>query len=237
MRRILIGVVILLGLLAVVDRIAVAVADRAVAKQIRSEMELREDPSVHISGFPFLTQAVRGRYRDMHVRIPGVTSGELRNVDVDSRLHGVHASLTDLSSGKLDGVPVDEITGSVLVRYDELARASGIPGLTIRPVTGGLQVSGQVDVLGRHITASALAHVTVRDDDLVVTAENATIGGAAVPPAVVAAATRRLSFPVAQGQLPLALRITGVSTGADGLSVTAEAQHVVLRRGLLAGVE
>jgi hypothetical protein len=234
MRRLLIAFVILLGLLAILDRVAVVVANRAVAKQIRSEMELQDDPSVHISGFPFFTQAVRGRYRDVHVQIPAVTSGELQNVRVDARLRGVHAPLRDLIGGKVDGLPVDEITGSMLVRYADLARASGIPGLTIRPVSGGLQVSGQVQVLGQTISASGLAHVTVQNDDLLVTAENVQVDGVPAPPRLVDEATRRLSFPASTGRLPLALRITGVTTGADALSVTAEARAVVLRRGLVA---
>ncbi|MEN3358434.1 MAG: hypothetical protein V7637_2416 [Mycobacteriales bacterium] len=236
MRRLLIAVVILLGLLVVLDRVAVVLANRAVAKQIRSEMELRGDPSVHISGFPFLTQAVRGRYRDVHVQIPAVTSGALRNINVDSRLHGVRAPLRDLAGGTVDRVPVDEISGSVLVHYDDLARASGIPGLTIRPVSGGLQVSAQEQVLGQRIAASGLAHITVRNDDLVVTAQDVQVNGIPAPPALVAEVTRRLSFPVSTGRLPLALRITGVTTGADALSVSAEARDVVLRRGLVAGV-
>ena len=236
MRRLLIGVVILLGLLAIADRIAVVVANRAVAKQIGSELELASDPSVHIAGFPFLTQAIRGRYRDVHVQIPAVTSENLRNLDVDARLHGVHAPLSDLAGGKLDQVPVDDVTGSVLVHYDDLARASGIPGLSVQPVNGGLRVSGQVRVLGQTISASAVAHIAVQQGSLVVSADQATVNGAPAPPAVVDAAARVLSFRVTPRQLPLGLRITGVSTGPNALTVSAQGTSVVLRRGTLAGV-
>jgi hypothetical protein len=232
-RRLLIAVVILLGLLAIADRIAVVVADRAVAQQIRSELDLAADPSVHISGFPFLTQALRGRYRNVHVQIPDVTSGPLRNIDVDARLLDVRATVSDMLGGRLNQVPVSRVTGSVQVHYDDLARASGIPGLAIRPASGGLQVSGQIQVLGRQVSASAVAHVSVDNEALVVTADHAQIDGTEIPSAVVTAAARALSFRVSPRQLPLGLRITGVTTGPDALSVNAEAQNVVLRRGLV----
>jgi LmeA-like phospholipid-binding len=232
-RRLLIAVAILAVLLVVADRVAVAVADRAVAKQVRSSLELQDDPSVHISGFPFLTQALRGRYRDVHVKIPSVDSGPLRNVNVDARLLDVRAPLSDMVGGRLKQVPVSRITGTVAVGYDDLARASGIPGLTIRPTSGGLQVSGKLQVLGQQIAASAVAHVAVVNEDLVVTADHAQISGTNASPALLAAAARLLSFTVSPRQLPLALRITGVTTGADALSVSAEARNVVLRQGAI----
>jgi hypothetical protein len=230
-RRLLIAVAILAGLLAVADRVAVAVANRAVAKEIRSALALPDNPSVQINGFPFLTQALRGRYGDVRVQLSGVKSGPLRDVHVDARLQGVHAPLPDLLGGRLKQVPVDQVSGAVAVSYRDLAQASGVPGLTLRPASGGLQVAGQVQVLGRQIDASAVAHVRVDGEDLVVTADQAKISGAAAPPAVVAAAAQLLSFRVSPRQLPLALRITGVQTGAEALSVTAEAKDVVLREG------
>lgn len=230
-RRLLIASAILAVLLVVVDRIAVAVANRAVAQDIRSELGLREDPSVQVTGFPFLTQALRGQYRDVHVQLADVTAGQLHDLDVDARLRGVQAPLSDMVGGRLKQVPVRQITGTVAVRYADLAQASGIPGLTIRPAADGLQVSGQLQVLGRQLAASAVAHVRVQGDELVVTADHAQIDGSAAPPTVVAAAAQLLSFRVAPRQLPLGLRITDVQTGADALAVTAEAHDVVLRQG------
>jgi hypothetical protein len=232
-RRVLISLVILVGLLVVADRVSVVVADRAVAKQVRTELSADQDPSVHIHGFPFLTQAIRGRYGDVGVRIPDVTSGPLQNVTVDARLRGVHAPLSDLIAGRVDRVPVDQITGTAAVGYADLARASGIPGLTVTPVSGALRVAGQVTALGQPISATATARITAVDGDLVVTADQAQVSGVPASPAVVAAAARLLSFRVSPRQLPLALRVTGVDVGATALSVAAEAKNVVLRRGLV----
>jgi len=231
-RRVLIAVVILGVLLVVIDRIAVSVANRAVAERIRTELDLSESPQVQVHGFPFLTQAVRGRYKDVDVRIPNIDSGPLQDVTVDARLQGVRAPLDDMIGGRLEQVPVSTITGTVAVRYDDLARASGVPGLTISPNGDTLRVTGQVNVAGRRIGATALARVRVVDGDLVVTAEQATIDGTEAPPAVLTAAARLLSFRVSPSELPLALRITGVQTGPESLTVSAEAHNVTLRRGL-----
>jgi len=230
-RRVVVAVVILAVLLVIVDRVAVVVAEHAVAKQIRTELALRETPSVSIHGFPFLIQAVTGRYDDVEVRIPAVDSGPLHNVQVNASLHDVHAPLGDMVAGRLDAVPVRDIAGTLVVRYDDLARASGIPGLTIRSAPGGLRVSGTVQVAGRRIAASARCSISVVDNDLVVTAQDAEVGGIPVPPAALAAAARLLSFRVSPRSLPLALRITGVQEGSDSLTVAAQAHDVVLRRG------
>src|SRR6266516_959807 len=176
MRRVLVAAGILVVLLVILDRVAVVVAERAVAKQIRAELALKQTPSVSIHGFPFLQQAVT-------------------------------------------------------VRYDDLAQASGIPGLRIARSGDDLRVSGQVQLPGGQVEASALGHISVEDNDLVVTADQAQVGGVELPPALLATAARLLSFRVSPKSLPLALRITGVQIGVDSLTVAAQAHDVVLRRG------
>jgi hypothetical protein len=230
-RRLLVALGILVVLLVVLDRVAVSVANRVVATQIRTELGLQQTPSVRIHGFPFLPQAVGGRYDDVQVRIPDVDSGALHNIQVNARLQEVRAPLDRMVSGRLDEVPVRHISGSLTVHYQDLARASGIPDLRITSTGDGLRVSGVVPLAGRQIEASALGHISVVDNDLVVTAEQAEVGGVDLPAAVVAAASRLLSFRVSARSLPLALQITGVHAGADSLSVDAQARNVVLRRG------
>jgi hypothetical protein len=232
-RRLLVAFAILAVLLVVLDRVAVAVANRAVAKQIRTELALQRTPSVRIHGFPFLPQAVRGRYDDVSVRIPDIDSGPLHDVEVNARLQDVRAPLDRVVGGRLDEVPVRAISGSLAVRYDDLAQASGIPGLRITPSGAGLRVSGQVELVGRKVEASARASISVVGNDLVVTAEQAEVGGVELPAPVLAAAARLLSFRVSPRDLPLALRITGVHVAAESLSIDAEARDVVLRRGEL----
>jgi hypothetical protein len=229
-RRVLIALGILIVLLAIMDRVAVALANRAVAKRIRTELALQQTPSVRIHGFPFLLQAITGRYDDVEVRIPDVDSGPLQNIEVNARLHEVRAPLDKMVSGRLDRIPVRDITGSLAVGYQDLARASGIPGLQIASTGGGLRVSGQVQIGGQQIQVSARGTISVVDNDLVVTAEEAEVGGVQLPAPALAAAARLLSFRVSPRSLPLSLQITGVRIGADSLMVEARARDVVLSR-------
>ena len=231
MRRLLVAVGILLVLLVLLDRVGVLFADQAVAKQIRTELALRQNPSVTIHGFPFLNQAVAGQYSDVQVRIPSVDSGPLHNLRVDARLKGLRAPLDRVVSGNLSSIPVRDITGTVSVRYADLAAASGVPGLRIGAAGGGLRVSGQVQLPTGPVEASAVAAVSVLGNDLVVTATQAEVDGVELPPAVLATAARLLSFRVSARSLPLALQITGVQIGTDALTVAAKAHDVVLRRG------
>jgi len=230
-RRVLIALGILVVLLVITDRVAVAVANRAVAKQIRTELELQQTPSVRIHGFPFLLQAIGGRYDDVEVQIPDVDSGPLQNIRVDARLHGVRAPLDRVVGGRLDEVPIKDVAGSLAVGYADLARASGIPGLRLAAEGGALRVTGQVQLGGRQIEASARGTISVVDNDLLVTADQAEVGGVEMPPAALAVAARLLSFRVSPRSLPLSLRITAVRVGADSLIVQAQARDVVLRRG------
>jgi LmeA-like phospholipid-binding len=229
-RRLLIALVVLVGLLVAADRVGVVLAQRALATQIRTELALQQTPDVSIRGIPFLTQAIRGRYQEVGVVLPDVDSGPLQNMAVDARLFGVRASLGDVLRRRIDAVPVDRITGEVTIGYDDLARASGIPGLRIVRDGDGLRVSGTVEVLGRQVDASAVGRVEVAGNDIAITAERAEVAGVDLPQPALDVAARLLSFRVSPRDLPLDLRITGVRSGDEALLVGAESDAVVLRR-------
>jgi hypothetical protein len=229
-RRIVIALVVLAALLVLADRVGVVLAERALADQIRTELDLQQTPDVSIRGVPFLTQAIRGRYQEVRVRLPDVDSGPLQNIGVNARLLGVHAPLGDVLRRQVDEVPVDRITGDLTVGYADLARASGISGLRITRERDALRLSGSVQVLGRPVDASAVGRVEVVGNDIAITAERAEIAGVEVPQSALDAAARLLSFRVSPRGLPLSLRITGVRPGATSLEVSAESDDAVLRR-------
>jgi hypothetical protein len=228
-RRLLVVLVVLLALVAVADRVGVVVADRVLASQVQDQLELDTTPDVSIRGIPFLTQAVRGRYGDVRVQLPDVDAGSLQNIAVDARLQGVRVPLSDAIHRQVDQVPVDRISGTLDIRYDELARASGISGLTITRDGESLRLAGSVRVLGRQLNASAVGRVEVRGNDLAINAEQAEVAGVPVPPAALDAAARLLSFKVSPTNLPLSLRVTSVDIGDDALFVSAVSDDVVLR--------
>jgi LmeA-like phospholipid-binding len=229
MRRLLIVLVVLAALLVAADRVGVVVAQDRLASQIQQQLDLDRKPDVTIRGIPFLTQAIGGTYKDIRVQLPDVDAGDVRNVAVDARLQGAHVPLSEAIGGNLDQIPVDQISGTLLVPYDELAKASGISGLTITRAGDSLRLSGSVQVLGRSIQAEAVGRIEVDDGRIAINAEQAKVAGIPVPQAVLDQAAQMLSFRVQPRDLPLNLRITAVRPADNGLLVDAVSDDVVLR--------
>jgi len=222
------GVLLVLALLA--DRVAVHIAQSAVATRMQSELTLAAKPTVRAHGFPFLTQLFGGRYGDIEVTADGVTARQLSDLTVHAHLRGLHAPFSDLTSGRIDEVPVDHVEGTVGVPYDQIARVAGVPGLSVTGTGDSVQIAGRVTVLGQTFTASAHARVEVRDGTVVVTADHAQVLGVRLPSAVLPVVERGLSFVLPVQNLPFGLRLTGVQVAPEELWVSAEADQVVLRK-------
>ena len=229
MRRLLIVLVVLAALLVAADRVGVVVAQNRLASEIQQQLDLDAKPDVSIRGIPFLTQAIRGTYKDIRMQLPDVDAGDVQDLSVNARLQGAHVSLSDALGGNVDRIPVDQISGTLLIPYDQLARASGISGLTITREGDSLRLTGSVQVLGRSIKAEAVGRVEVNDGRIAINAEQAKVAGIPVPQAVLDQAARLLSFRVQPRNLPLNLRITAVRLADGGLLVDAVSDDVVLR--------
>jgi len=229
MRRLLIVLVVLAALLVAADRIGVVVAQNRLASELQQQLDLDAKPDVSIRGIPFLTQAIRGTYKDIRVQLPDVDAGDVQDLSVNARLQGAHVSLSDALGGNVDRIPVDQISGTLLIPYDQLARASGISGLTITREGDSLRLTGSVQVLGRPVKAEAVGRVEVNDGRIAINAEQAKVAGIPVPKAVLDEAARLLSFRVQPQNLPLNLRITAVHLTDTGLLVDAVSDDVVLR--------
>jgi hypothetical protein len=229
MRRLLIVLVVVGALLVVADRVGVVVAQNRLASQIQQQLDLDREPDVSIRGIPFLTQAIRGTYRDIRVELPDVDAGDVQNIAIDARLQGTHVSLSDAVGGNVDRIPVDRISGTLLIPYDELAQASRISGLKITREGDSLRLTGSVQVLGRSVDAEAVGRVEVNDGRIAINAEQAKVAGIPVPQPVLDEAARLLSFRVQPRNLPLNLRITAVRLADNGLLVDAASDDVVLQ--------
>ena len=229
MRRLLIVLVVLAALLVAADRVGVVVAQNRLASEIQQQLDLDAKPDVSIRGIPFLTQAIRGTYKDIRMQLPDVDAGDVQDLSVNARLQGAHVSLSDALGGNVDRIPVDQISGTLLIPYDQLARASGISGLTITREGDSLRLTGSVQVLGRPVKAEAVGRVEVNDGRIAINAEQAKVAGIPVPTAVLDEAARLLSFRVQPQNLPLNLRITAVHLTDTGLLVDAVSDDVVLR--------
>ena len=217
----------MLGVLLLVDRGAAALAGRAVASQVQTTGGLASRPEVSVEGFPFLTQAVRGRYDRVEVSAQDVPAGELRLAALDATLTGVRVPLSDVVTGSVGAVPVDRVVAETLVPYAELARRAGSRALQVAPAGDRVRVTGSVEVLGRTLRAAAVSRVVVEGGALVVTAERFEVGNDVADAVLSTALGDRLDLRVPVS-LPYGLELQSLEVRPDGVLVRSAARDVVL---------
>lgn len=131
MRKLVVTILVLAGLIVAADFGTAAAAEYQIAKQLRSEFDLTRDPSVRINGFPFLTQALSGTYRNIDMQATGLPAGPLTDVAVEASMYDVEAALDELMSGSLSTVQIEEVEGRVRIKDTDIGRAIGIEDLRI----------------------------------------------------------------------------------------------------------
>ncbi|MFC4603539.1 LmeA family phospholipid-binding protein [Rhodococcus kronopolitis] len=176
MRKLILAVVSLLALLVIVDFGAAAYSEYRVSRALRAGGELTADPSVTITGFPFLTQAASGKYSNVEIRAQDVNSNVVGEVTVEANLRGVRIPMSDLIDGTVTTVPVDHLDGRVLIDATELGTFLGIPDLQVSAPpadrsdgTGGsggsgMTTSGGVVLTGTVPVGPVRASVSVQAD-------------------------------------------------------------------------
>jgi LmeA-like phospholipid-binding len=128
MRRLVIALIVLVGALVAADFGAAALAESAVSRQMRQQIGLADDPSVRINGFPFLTQALSGRYSSIDVDAQRLTVGEFKQVELTAHLEDVTAPLSMLLGSGPRSVQVARAEGTVEVGPNDLERL--VPDVT-----------------------------------------------------------------------------------------------------------
>jgi hypothetical protein len=226
--KFLVVLVVLVGLLAAGDRLAAGVAEHRVGEQIATKGGLSGTPDVDIEGFPFLTQAVAGRYDEVRIALTAEQLGQPEGTDADIALHGVEVPLSAVLSGSVTEVPVERIDGTATLSYELLAAQLG-GDTTVERDGDGLRVSRTVELLGQSFAVSAAGTVTLQGDELVVDVEQAEGAGVEIPDVLVDQASDLLDLRYAVPPLPFGLQLTGVAPGADGVDVAVEASDTVLR--------
>ena len=187
-----VAVLVVLGAAAVgADYGAAALTESAVSKEMRTQLGLADDPSVRINNFPFLTQAISGRYRSVDVTANHVAVGPLRDVQVRSQLRDVSAPLSQMLGDGPRTVTVREAEGTVRIEAPDLERliresgdvavdklyidgidADGLERavedgadpelLTLEPATA-VRLGGTVDVLGQEQQVTIIAELQLAD--------------------------------------------------------------------------
>ena len=222
---VLLGVV--LGVLVVVDRVGVGIAEDRVAEQLADRGQLAGTPDVEITGFPFLTQAVSGRYSDVRIHLTAEELGQPAGTRADVSLQGVHVPLSDALSGSVQQIPVDRVDGTATLSYALLADQLG-GDTTLTQDGDGIRLTKSVEVLGVDFPVTAAGTVTLDGQDVVIDVHDASAGAVDVPDFVLDTADELLDFRYRVPALPFGLQLTSVQPAAGGVDVRVQARDTVL---------
>lgn len=169
MRRLAILLVVVIGALVVVDRVADAAAQRDVASRIKASEDLSARPDVDIRGFPFLTQLVSGRYDDVDVTIRGLHAGPLPIDHITARLTGARVPFSAVLRQSVGAIPTDHARAELLLRYDDLNRFVSTDNVRFSSGRGGrLHVEATAGIAGADVSAGADVPIVVSGSVLTV---------------------------------------------------------------------
>ncbi|MGH3755932.1 MAG: LmeA family phospholipid-binding protein [Pseudonocardiaceae bacterium] len=264
MRKLVVAVLVVVGLAVAADFGAAAVAEYQLAKQLRAQLTLASDPAVRINGFPFLAQALAGRYPAIDIRAAGLSVDPLHDVAVEATLHDVGAPLSEVTSGSLQSVQVARVDGRVRIKDSDLGRAIGIEDLRIQqasdreikdllppgtPPAGNsapgnrapVRMMATTDLAGQRIEIIGIGVIEltaslVRITVLDVRLARDDVGAQSLPRGIRQSLLKALSTDVKPGGLPFAVTPTTVSVAAGSLVVEGTADNVTMRQaGIGAG--
>lgn len=243
MKKAAIALLVLLVLLVVADFGTAAAAEYQVSKRLRGHLELPDEPAVKINGFPFLTQAFAGDYRDVDVAADRVTVAKLRNIGVEATLRHVRVPLSELLSGSADSVHVDEVVGRARIQVSELGNVINVEDLRIEQVseqaqpaaqtsssgTGPVRLIGTTEVLGQRPEVTILGSVDLVDGFIQVTANDIEVNGQQALPSIVRQGLLRgFTARLDPGALPFEITPTSIRVENDTLVVEGTARDLEL---------
>ncbi|MFD7655275.1 DUF2993 domain-containing protein [Actinosynnema sp. NPDC059797] len=120
-RKLIITALVVGAVLVAADYGLAAAGEYQVAQRMRDKFGLSEDPAVRINGFPFITQALAGDYRDIEISAAGVPVGDdLRNLEIRANLRHVRIGLSELLAGDTSDARIDQVRGSVKIKSSDL---------------------------------------------------------------------------------------------------------------------
>jgi hypothetical protein len=214
-------VIVLLILLVIGDRVALAVTENDMASQFQSN-GLPVKPSVTIEGFPFLTQLAAKDFNKVDISASNVPAGPVTINSIHATINGLHiSSYSSTASAK-----VDHMTATAFISFGALAAAGGVgggSGITVTPdgankvkITAGL---GGVfsDTEEAQITQTGPQTINIK-----VLPSNSAVGS-------LLSSFGSFSFSLPPG-VPASLRITGLTLNSQGLTVSAAATNATFSK-------
>ena len=226
MRRLVIGVIVLIGLLVAADRVGNVIAEHTVAKTVQDSQHLAHKPDVDIAGFPFLTQLVAGKFDKVTLRDHDVTTGTGRRA---LHLSAVTVVLRDVRVARdFSSATAAHTTADALIGYAELSSTLGV---TVSYAgTGLVRAKASTSVLGQSVSGSVTAHPVVRGGALAFGSARVFVAGVALPATATQALADVFGAPLSLAGLPYGLSVRSVSATADGLHLVLTTRKLTFRR-------
>lgn len=217
--------------LPLLDRACLGIAERNASEYL--SVPFGTPATVRAHGTPFLTQAIKGRYRKVEVFGGGVRIGEMTSASLHAELRNVHLSLRDIRLHRVTELPCEHVSGQIELPYGELARVARIPGLHLHYADGKLLASAAPPIPGFSQLArvSGEAVLTLRSGNAVwLRIRNVSVAGISVPSIMLSQLVPTLNVPIPLPPLPWGLRLDSLRATPDGLLVLGSADAVVFRR-------
>jgi hypothetical protein len=259
-RRAIAVLIVLVALAVGVDYGAAALTESAVSREMRAQLNLADDPSVRINNFPFLTQAIAGRYRSVDVTADHLTVGPLHDVQVRTQLRDVTAPLSQLLGGSRT-VAVREAEGTVRIGAPDVERllpgvdklyidgidSSGLEKavedgadpalLQLEPATAA-RMGGTVEVLGQKQQVNVIAELQLAAGQAQIVPRDIRFGDAdadPLPVAVQRTLSRLFTLRLDPGDLPLQVTPTRLVATNGGLEISGLTGRLVFGAGSSSG--
>jgi hypothetical protein len=246
-RALLILALVLIVLLIGADRIGVMVAEQQVADQTKSQLTSEDittsgTPSVHISGFPFLTQVLSGKYDKITIDVPHPTSKGIQLDAVHVVATGVNAPMSTVLSGG-GQIEADKVTGTARMAwtsFQQMVDLSSLKQYGIDPTSlriaggddGQIHISVPATILNQQITLNASGRITVSSNVAHVKITDISAADGTAPTQSMTnqidSMESQLSFDLRIPDLPYHLVINGLTSDASGVTVNASSTHVIL---------
>ncbi|MDX8056349.1 DUF2993 domain-containing protein [Lentzea sp. BCCO 10_0798] len=252
--KFLIITVIVLGVLLVAADFALAAAgEYQIAQRMREKLQLNEDPSVRINGFPFTLQALRGDYQHVEIRAYGVPirneqqGVDLRDLDVEADLLHTRVELADLLAGNVSKATIDTVKGSVRIKAMDLNRLANqvtpFDKLSIEPdnrvatqtpadpkapkTTAAVKLSGQTNVAGKVITLTAYGQIALVSGAIQINIDDIELDDASLKQ-IIPQLRQALAIKIDPGTLPFSATPTAVEVESGAFKLSGEIADVPL---------
>lgn len=237
-RRFLIAVLIfLLAVLVAADRLGAIVAGHVLAGKLQTDEHLDGRPDASIGGFPFLTQAISGKYSNITVKANDVVVNGLTVSSLTASLHGVHIRFSKALRGSVSLVPVDRVSATALVSIAEvntyLSTHSPVGQRISIRAAGGTQatVVDRLRVGKKTAVLQGVAALSLSGNEVklgVSRLQRAPSSPVAVGAALLRSTLRSWKVVLPLRGLPFRVSLNSVTFSTVGVTVTGTAANIVL---------